>query len=329
MRFIQVGLGGHGRGWVDVLTSDDRASLVAIADVDGKAVEEARGKTGLRKGQCFSDFRAALESVEADAVLNVTPPSVHRDVALEALRNGMHVLTEKPMADNMAHATEMVRAAEGAGRTLMVSQNYRFQPWVKTVSGLLESDQYGPPESIAVNFAKPRHFGGFRDVMDDPLVTDMSIHHFDLMRAVTGLDPLSVYATTWNPGWSWFRGDACCRAVFAFEGGLNVCYDASWVSRLRETTWNGSWAIECPGAAIELVEDRVQVVPAECPDKASEIELRQMPCEGLAFALYEFQRAVEEGREPEASGRDNLKSLAMVFAVLESSRTGKPTKIRP
>lgn len=328
MRFIQVGVGGFGRTWLGLVQRDRKASLVAIADVDSEALGQAQEETALASSRCFEDFQAAFQTVEADAVLNVTPPAVHHDVALAALHRGMHVLTEKPIADSMERGRQMAEAAERAGRTLMVSQNYRFRPWARTMRDLLQSGKFGPPDNVSVRFAKSLRFdGSFRPKMEHPLVRDMSIHHFDLMRALTGREPIVVYARSWRPQWSWFEHDPCVAAVFEFEGGLKAVYEGTWVTRGRETTWDGYWRVECPEAVIELRADRVHVIPAEHPDQDSEVELHETTDSGQSAALLEFQQAIAEGREPETSARDNLKSLAMSFAVMESSRTGAAVEI--
>jgi len=328
MRFIQVGVGGFGRRWLGVVAEQAGSEHAALVDVNEAALEAARRETGLAGSQCFADYRVAFSSVDADAVLCVTPPALHHEVALAALENGLHVLTEKPLADSMRRAARMVEAAEQAGRALMVSQNYRFHPWARTIRYLLESGEFSTPDSVFVRFARaPRFKGSFRLKMEHPLVRDMSIHHFDLMRALTGREPVSVYARTWKPEWSWFRHDPCAVAVFEFEGGVQVIYHGSWVARSPETTWNGYWCIECARAAIELRGEAVHLTPADHPEEDTEVELHQMPCEGQDYSLLEFRRAVEEGREPETSGRDNLGSLAMVFAVTESAARGEPVAI--
>lgn len=328
MRFIQVGVGGFGQTWLARLQRDRTASLVALVDVDPAALKGARDATRLAASHCFSDYRVAFDEVQVEAVLNVTPPAVHHEVTLAALERGLHVLTEKPLADTMERGRQMVRAAEEAGRTLMVSQNYRYRPWARTMRRLLLSGRFGPPDSISVCFAKALKFdGSFRFKMAHPLVRDMSIHHFDLMRAITGREPLSVYARTWQPSWNWFEDDACATALFEFEGGLKAFYQGTWVTRGRETSWDGYWNVECAEGIIELRDDCVHILSAEHRGEDAEVALDRMPASGQTAVLQEFQAAVAEGREPETSGRDNLRSMAMSVAVMESSRTGAPVAI--
>ena len=323
MRFIQVGVGGFGAQWLKTVQADQRASLVALVDVDEPALKAARKETGLPESACFDDFETAFEQVDADAVLNVTPPHVHSEVAMAAFDQGLHVLTEKPLADNMEHARQMVEAADDAGLTLMVSQNYRFCRWVKTVRHLLYEDGYGPPDNIYVRFARSLQVQSWRLSMEHPLVVDMSIHHFDLMRAITEREPQSAYALTWKPKWSWFEHHPCCMALFEFDDDIRVCYDASWVSRSRNTSWAGYWRIECEEATIEVRGEKVHMVDPQFPDEDAEIEMRGMESEGREYCLLEFQTAVQEERQPETSGRENLNSLAMVYAVLDSSDNSK------
>ncbi|MHC4480380.1 MAG: Gfo/Idh/MocA family protein, partial [Planctomycetota bacterium] len=241
---------------------------------------------------------------------------------------GLHVLVEKPIADTMARGRAMVEAARRAQRTLMVSQNYRFRPWARTMRDLIQGGRFGPPDNVSVRFAMNVRLDGSSGLArSHPLVRDMSIHHFDLMRALTGREPLSVYARAWQPQWSWFAHDPSVAAIFEFEGGLKAVYEGTWVTRGRETTWDGYWSVECPEAVIELRADRVHVLAPGHADQDVEVELVKGSPSGQAEALEEFQAAVLEGREPQTSGRDNLQSLGMSFAAMESARTGTPVEI--
>ena len=328
MRIIQVGVGSFGPTWLERIQRESGSTLAALVDLDPEALERARARAGLVASQCFTDYRDAFAEVKADAVLNATPPRVHHEVALAAFEAGLHVLTEKPVADTMANGRLMVQAAQDAGRVLMVSQNYRFRPWARTMRELITSGKFGAPDSISIRFAKALTFDGtFRFTMDHPLVRDMSIHHFDLVRALTGREPISVYARTWRPSWSWFEHDPCAAVLFEFEGGLEVVYEGSWVTRGRETTWDGYWNVECEDAVIELRGDRVHITPAGHPDQDTEVEIGSRTASGQTAALIELQESIIEGREPETSGRDNLRSMAMSFAAMESSDRRRPVSI--
>lgn len=149
------------------------------------------------------------------------------------------MLGEKPAAQTVAEALSLAAAAEATGQLFMVSQSRRYNDQLvafrQHVRGL------GAIGGLGTRFAKAPHFGGFREQMDDVLLLDMAIHAFDSARYVLERDPVSVYCESWNPSWSWYRGDAAAAAVFTFEDDVRYVYDGSWCAPGAETSWNGDW----------------------------------------------------------------------------------------
>ena len=96
----------------------------------------------------------------------------------------------------------------------------------------------------------PPHFGGFREKMAHPLLVEMSIHHFDLMRFIFDTNPKNIYAKTWRPRWSWFDGDPCTSVLVEMDSGVIITYLGSWVTLGDQTTRNGDWRIECSAGSI-------------------------------------------------------------------------------
>lgn len=325
VRIIQVGVGGFGRGWVDVVAASRQCRHAALVDVNPQALQVARERTGVPQDRTFSDLSRALKEVEADAVLIVTPPRFHRGQALMALKSGLHVLTEKPLSDSMRSAREMVEAAKSARRVLMVSQNYRFRRAARTVRALIESGKLGEVGYVSIGFHKaPKFAGSFRLKMQYPLLVDMSIHHFDLLRYISGQDAVRVHAKSFRPRWSWFEHEPAVAATFEMTKGVVAGYFGSWVSEGRETTWDGDWRIQCSKGAVLWRDGEVVAALA---GKDTQVPLVRMRQEDLHAALAEFAAAVEQGRQPETSGLDNLRSLAMVFACLRSARLGRPVRV--
>jgi len=342
LKVIHVGCGGFGRRWVEVLSGRPPVEVAALVDVDRGVLEEAAEKLGVPAERCFDSVDKALKAVEADLLINVTPPAVHRPIALKAFKAGLHVLTEKPLADTPANCRAMVAAAARYRKKLMVSQNYRFRPWARTVRRLIEEKVLGTVGAAAVRFYKRPDFGrSYRVYMEYPLLVDMSIHHFDLMRYVLGVDPVRVYAVGWRPRWSYFPHQPACQALFEMTKGVRVVYDASWVARGRETGWNGDWRIECSEGAIWVTEREGEMVVELDPGtgrsrgprreplrvKAGPVKLLKMPATDQEYSLREMVAAITEGRRPETHGRDNLKSVAMVFAAIDSIEKGRPVEV--
>src|SRR5207247_4890068 len=117
--------------------------------------------------------------------------------------------------------------------------------------------ELGGVASVSVQFFKGPHFGGFREEMPYPLIIDMAIHHFDMMRFFLGRDATSVYGRSWNPPWSWYRGDASAAVTLKFGGDVVVSYNGSWCSVGMETPWNANWRFECENGVLVFQDDQV------------------------------------------------------------------------
>jgi predicted dehydrogenase len=333
LRLIVAGLGFWGSSWVPVVSRSRHWDLVALVDVDGAALERAASAAQLDASACFDSVTAAARAVESDAVLVAVPPALHAPLALEALDNGLHCLIEKPLAATLDDARAIVEKAEAAGRLAMVSQQYRHRPGARTVARLMETNALGRVGSVRVDFAEELAVRGFQHEMEEPLLHDMSIHHFDLVRAVLGLEPVRVQATSSNPRWSDFAGNAAASVVFETADGVVLTYTGTLAPRGQKTGWDGVWHIACDGGSILWQGDQVVVRPLERPLSAKVRRrllggdwkghrVKPLPIEepDRLGSLAELAAAVREGREPETSARDNLRSLALVFAAIESSR---------
>ncbi len=220
----------------------------------------------------------------------------------------------------------------------MVSQNYRYFPAPQAVAALVKSGDLGAVGSVTVQFrkyanaAKPATNNHFH--IRHPLLIDMSIHHFDLMRYVLGQEPTELYCRAWNPAWSQFDDPAEGVGTIAFGGGAVVDYHGSWVSTDKPTTWGAQWRIECAAGVIEWTsrDDNStkadEVTVRRRGKRAQHIPLAPMPWFDRVGSTAEFARAIRGGVEPITSGRDNLGSLALMFAMVESAESGKPVTLQ-
>jgi len=296
---------------------------VAYVDIDPVALREQGNKHGMPPARRFTDAAEAFRAVKAEAALIVTPPDSHRAIAEAAFKAGLHVLTEKPLAAKWTDCTAMVRAAKRAGKTLMVSQNYRYREAPRTIRSMIVEGAIGQVGYAQVSFHKaPKFPHSFRLKMDYPLLVDMSIHHFDLMRYLLGVNPVSVTCHSFRPKWSWFKHEPACQARFSMTKGIEVDYFGSWVSEGAETSWDGDWRIQGERGCILWSQGEIRIAgPGEEPRA---VTITPLPRQDRALALAEFYSAVTEGRPPETSGSDNLHSIGMVFAALDSARTGRP-----
>jgi len=333
LRVVVAGVGLWGRSWIDVVQSSPICELVALVDLDQAALEHAASSAGISRAACFATVTDAAAAVTADAVLVVVPPAAHTAVALEALDAGLHCLIEKPFATTLADARVVVERGDAAGRVVMVSQQYRYRPGARTVQRLVADGAIGRVGAASIRFSQVLTARGFQHKMDEPLLHDMAIHHFDLIRAVLAVEPVSVLATSHNPRWSPFAGNADATAVFEVSDGTAVWYEGSWAPRGPLTAWDGAWEIHGDDGSIHWDGHEVLVQPRERPTIAK-IERRVLRREwrgrrirparieypDRGGSLAELRSAIHAGREAETSARDNIRSLALTLAAVESAR---------
>lgn len=338
MKVIQVGIGGMGNTWLNTVLNSSEVEYAALVEVNEAIVRQQAEKYGLDRALIFRSLPEALAAASAEGVIDVTPPAFHWEISATALAAGIPVLSEKPLANTLVDAAAIVQKANETGVLHMVAQNYRYHVSVQTLKRVLASGEFGRVGSVTVEFFKGPHFGGFREEMAYPLIIDMAIHHFDLMRFFLESDPISVFGRSWNPPWSWYKGDASASVSLEFASGVMVAYNGSWCSTGRETSWNAHWRFECEHGVITLQEDRVYAQPRSDEllsrggysqfNNGEVVEVKPIELVHVAQAhlLHEFYEAVTQYKAVATTCQDNIKSLGIVFDVIKSCETEQPVR---
>jgi predicted dehydrogenase len=328
LRLLQIGMGGWGRSWAEnVVPKLKTLRAVAWVDANPDALEAARKDLKLSKKSCFASLEAALEVLDADAVLITASAVVHAPIAIEALKAGLHVLVEKPFALTLEDARKVINVARVQKRIVMVSQNYRFQPAPQLVAQLVRDQTLGQVGMVQVDFRRNNMYPS-PDMphlhWTQPLLLDMAIHHFDLMRFILQQDALELYANAWNPVWSLYRDPAIATVNIGFEGGTVVNYRGSWVSPGAVTPWAGEWKLECEHGEISFssrdnnAPDTVKI--RKFGKRERKLELPNLEFVGRVGSLNAFVEAIRTGIEPATSGRDNIKSLQLSLEAIRSAQ---------
>jgi predicted dehydrogenase len=321
LRLLQVGAGGMGRAWLRTIAANPSVQLVGLVDLDVEVARAAADEHG------YGDVPVARSLDEladgADAVIDVTVPLAHPKVSVDALLRGLPVLCEKPLAETVRECLAMVAASEVSGQLLMVSQSRRYFRAVAAFERQLA--ELGTIGTLSCEFFKAPHFSGFRERMAEPLLVDMAIHQFDLSRKLIGSEPVSVYCDSYNPGWSWFDGNAAATAIFTYADGTRFTFTGSWCAPGLETSWNGLWRASASGGTATWDGD---AAPAAEDASGNElpVELADDPQE-IAGSLAEFVNAVRTSTVPQSEVHSNVISVAMVEAAVRSANTGVPVRI--
>lgn len=325
------------KGWLEAVASPDlrdRVTIVGLCDVDLAAAERRRDEFGLT-AQVSTDLEALLTATRPDLVFDVVVPAARHGVVSTALAHGCHVLSEKPMAPSMAEGRDLIERARAAGKVHAVMQNRRYHEGARRIRRTIESGVLGEITAVHADFFVGAHFGGFRDEMEDVLLVDMAIHTLDAARFMSGKQPVAVYCHQSNPTGSWYRHGAVANAIFELTDGVIFTYRGSWCAEGGRTSWDSSWRII--GTRGTLLWDGEEGFTAEVvagdegffrPLEAIAVaEADPAETEGHKSVLNAFISALEEGRAPETVGADNIHSLGMVFAAIESARQGRRIEI--
>lgn len=331
-RVLLAGLGVRGKHWAEVLTRSTRCEIAAYADPNPAACQRMAAQYGQRP--TFASVEEALEALPDVQALVLANPPIGRESQIRATaERGIAMLIEKPLALTLEEAALLSKIAEEAGVPLMVGLNFRYLGVTQATQRLLAEGTVGKPEFGRFTYERYRD-GNRPDLnkyplkMDQPMLWEQSIHHFDLMRYVYGQEPVLIQAKTWNPSWSMYDSDANVAAIITFDDGMIVNYQGTWQSGWAEPRFE--WRTDCTDGIISQFDQFGQLHYARQADKtltAVELPPHEQWITETAGLLDAFLDTVIEGKPLQCSGRDHVMSLAMVKACALSSREARSVTI--
>ena len=337
LRAALVGCGGMSKTWLDAAAQIDGLEIVGLADLDLARTHAVAARHGLNNTITASDVGDLLARTQPDILFDLVVPAARYSVVAAGLTAGCHVLSEKPMAETLDQARDLIARAKAAGRLHAVVQNRRYLESVRRIAAMLNSGTIGELTSVHADFFLAPHFGGFRDEMDHVLLIDMAIHAFDALRCMTGLAAQAVYCREWDPHSSWYQQGSSAVAVFEMTNGALFTYRGSWCATGLATSWECGWRFI--GTRGTLVWDGHTTISTEVStDQRTGIfyDVKSLPTPtepvigrvgGHLGVLQDFVAAVRGGQPPETQGRDNIHSLAMTLGAINSARRGQRVEI--
>lgn len=329
-RVVVAGCGGMANAWIEYALLRSDTEIVALVDIRLEAAQAMAEKHGITC-PLFTEIKQAIVETDANLVFDVTVPASHFNISSTALELGCNVFSEKPLAETMEECNTIVELSERTGRSHAVMQNRRYDPRIRSLRQLIESDTIGRVGYVSASFFLGPHFGGFRDVMKSPLLLDMAIHTFDQARYISGANPVSVYCQEFNPPGSWYEGNASAVCIFEMSDGSIFTYQGSWCAEGASTSWEASWRINgekgtamwdghnMPYAEVIITEDQGDKFIRDVERVIGpNVEMNKTFHQGC---LEEMFLSLAEQRPAETNCRDNSYSMAMVFGALESAAT--------
>ncbi|MCL2299424.1 MAG: Gfo/Idh/MocA family oxidoreductase [Firmicutes bacterium] len=337
-----IGAGDRGNTYMSMIQEHypDLFDLDTVCDLLPERMDDAVESYGFRTKE--ADWQKAILAGRPDIVLLAVPAYFHCDMAMFAMRNGCHVLSEKPMDLSLAKCFALKQCREETGKVLAVGMQYRNVPWFRAMQHAMEQKLFG--ENLMI------HWSDFRETrpkiaMHDALygnggpLVDMACHLFDLMRLWYNSDPVRVYC-------QWRRNalhrpelteveakaaDACLLTVEYENGSLGEMM-LNWglpfgVNDDLMCTVMGSQAIfpahavPCDPPVEILIEDYEEAQVSPFPEDEEDLINPERA------VLRHFLAEIEGSGTSQVSEDHGIVCLAASLAALRSGALGRPVTL--
>lgn len=338
LRQVHIGAGGFGGYWCSAVLPRLRhlnlAEPAAIVDINPEALQRAKEGLGLEDSQLYTDAARAIREMKPDFVSIVVPPAYHEEMVNLAVENGCHILSEKPIADSMEASCRIYRRVRDAGLKMAVTMSHRFDQDKQSLEREIRSGEYGALSSlIGRNSWNNRAYGSwgkFRHEIPDTLLIEGTVHHFDIIRSLTGADAQTVYAVTWNPAWGEYKGDSNALVTITMTNGVRAFYEGSKTSAVGQYGWGGDYfRAECELATLTLENRKLSVTSDLSGERViTEKRLQHQEAWMNPWLAELFVDWLNGADAPPNRIEDNIQCAALLFAAVESAHTGQPVDVQ-
>jgi len=321
MKVAVIGAGSMGRNHIRVLSQLDGVDLVAIADIDKKAVQEISSKYKI-KG--YIDYVKLMASEKPEAVSIVVPTSLHHQIALDAIKKGIHVFVEKPIAASLKEADSLIQEANKAGVKLMVGHIERFNPAVTELKTRIDKGQLG--EIFKINVER---IGPFPPrISDVGVVVDLAVHDIDMCYYLTNSEVVKQHAFVKKQINT--KREDMLQAIFQMKNGVVCSLSVDWVTptkirKLSVVGEKGMFIVDYISQELCFYENVSMLKPGSYSEllmgvvEGPMIKYVIQKKEPLMEELKHFVTCIKENKPPLVSGFDGRRALEFAFKLLKEN----------
>ena len=337
--FLEAG-GWAREHWIERVLPDfkDKLEVAGLVDIN-KAVLKNSGKVlGLRQNRLFTSMDEAFDKVSADFCVIVLPPYVHKKAVMLAVEKNTPVLSEKPITDRYEDTIEVYKSVMKKHLKMAVIQNYRYESIAMTLKKILQEGKLGEIDYIIARYASDYRQSGLWDVTSAykgyyPLLVEGSIHHFDMIRNLSGANCKSIFCTIWNPKWSNFKNTVNSLTMLEMTNGVKAIYEENTLAAGCISPWHQEYyRVECEKGSV-VVNGGDHAVRVYTRSKFGRKIIKEIPPvptlpTGHHQILSDFLAWLDGGEIPETALEKNIHSALMVFAAITAKEKNQPQLLK-
>lgn len=339
---IGLGIGlKHIEGWREHPDVD----VVAIADPDAKRLAKVGDEFSIDAR--YPDAQTMLEAERLDVVSVCTPNKFHKELTLDALRAGCHVLCEKPMAMNAEEGRAMLTAAQQAGKRLMINFSYRFSAQSRALKAQVDAGLFGDFYFGRTVWHRRRGMPGFggwfgtKSLAGGGPLIDLGVHRLDLALWLMGYPkPVWVMGSAYDPiarelatqSGKTFDVEDLAAALIRFDNGATLALEASWATNIQEADLMETRLLGTKAGLLQKNLNEGYTFDAHIfmEQNGVQFDMRLNPSGPTArSAMYDYAEAILSDTPHPAPGEEGLVVMEILDAIYASAASRQPVRVQP
>ena len=332
-----VGCGNIARGAHLPAYRDFGYRLVAACDLVEEKAQQAADEYGIPF--VTTNVNEVLDNPDADVIDLAVVPADRLPLVEKIAEAGKHILSQKPLAPTLEEAEQIVAVCEQAGIVLMVNQQARWAPYHRALKAVIDTGVLGHVFSVTHLHRQHQDGPGSPSVtFPDFTIIDNGIHYVDLARFFTGRTPSRVRAVTTRVPGQLARDPMVYSILCEYDPDdlMATLHFNNIASALHHSPYlwivDGSEAVASVARHGPIRGGRVELTVASGSDRdvkqVFDIHGSWHP-EAWGGSMGEMLTALAEGRQPETHGTDNLDSIRVTDAAVQSSKFGFTVDLNP
>ncbi|MGH9733767.1 MAG: Gfo/Idh/MocA family protein [Candidatus Acidiferrales bacterium] len=306
-----------------------RSRLVGVVSGDAAKAKRLARKFGAQLHCTYDRFEECLQNPEIEAVFIATNNSTHLEFTRRSASAGKHVLCEKPLANTSAECREMIDACRRANVKLMTAYRKYFEPSSVALKELIESNKLGRLKVIhsafTFNLPPQQVWHLKRELAGGGSLWDVGVYCVNAVRWLTGLEPIEASAYSWSADPQRFKEvDESIAFQLRFRDGLFVQASSSFAAAKAsfiQIHAEKGWVTVNPAFAYNEKKSLFGQIGGKWFGK------EYPPSEEFHLELDHLADCIRSSREPDPDGLTGMRDVAVMEAIYEAARLGRPVAI--